>query len=70
MIRGIEGSYLSNIGLHVRDRVNLVYKDIPAQFTANFQTVSEYTDEVRNATYEALDEESVLIVCFPVFHSE
>ena len=70
MIRGMEGSYLSTIGLHVRDRVNLLYTDIPAQFTTNFETVSEYTDEVRNATYEALDEESVLIVCFSVFHSE
>jgi len=70
IVRGIDGSYLSRLGLHVRDRVNLVYTDMPVRFEENIAGISQYTDAVRNAAYQSLQEEAVLVVTFKVFHSE
>ena len=70
IIRGIDGSYLSSVGHHTRDRVNLVYSDMSIRFHDNLAAISQYSDEVRNAANQALEEESILVVCFPVFHSE
>lgn len=69
-IRGLEGNYLSRGGLVIRDRINLVYTDTPFTFDKKFDLVSQYADELREAAFEALDEEAVLIVVSPVHHSE
>jgi hypothetical protein len=69
-LRGLEGNYLSRLGLRMRDRINLVYTETPFPFEGNFDLISRYTDELREAAFEALEEESVLVVVFKVYHSE
>ena len=70
IMRGLDGSYLSQQGTHVRDRVTLVYTDLPLPFDKNMNAISVYSDELRNAAYQALDEESILVTALKVFHSD
>ena len=69
-VRGLEGNYLSHLGLRMRDRINLVYTDTPFAFEENFARLSRYADELRGAAFEALEEEAVLVAVFPIYHSE
>ena len=69
-IRGLEGNYLSRGGLVIRDRINLVYTDTPFSVEGNLEVVSRYADELRQAAFDALDEEAILIAVFPIYHSE
>jgi hypothetical protein len=62
-VRGLEGNYLSRLGLRMRDRINLVYTDTPFAFEENFDLVSRYADELREAAFEALDEEASWSLC-------
>lgn len=68
LLRGLSGSYLSNRGATIQDRVNLLYTDTPFAFGENFSTLSRYLDELRDATFQALEEEVVLVAAFPVYH--
>jgi hypothetical protein len=70
IIQGLSGSYLSRLGLQVQDRVNLIYTDAPFAFEGNFEQLSEYADELRDAAFAALEEEAVLVVALRVFHAE
>jgi hypothetical protein len=70
IIRGLDGSYLSRLGLRMRDRINLIYTDTPFAFEENFARISRYADELRDATHEALDEEAVLVVVLRVYHAD
>ena len=70
IIRGLDGSYLSRSGGIIRDRINLIYTDAPFAFANHLDTLSRYTDELRNAAFEALEEEAILIVVAEVHHSE
>jgi hypothetical protein len=70
ILRGIDGSYQSSQGFHVRDRIAIVYADIGISFDSNLDQLSRYADQVRNAAAEALEEETVLVVVMKVFHSE
>lgn len=47
----------------------LIYTDTPYGFTKNFETISKYADKLKDATYKALEEEAVLVVVHPVYHS-
>lgn len=69
-IRGISGSYLSRLGLTVQDRVNLVYTDTPFSFDEHLERLSRYADALRNAAFEALEEEAVLVAAYKVYHSD
>jgi hypothetical protein len=69
-VRGLEGNYLSRLGLRMRDRINLVYTDTPFAFEENFRAISRYADELRDAAAEALEEEAVLVAVFRVFHAQ
>ena len=69
-VRGLEGNYLSRTGLRLRDRINLVYTDPSFAFEENFDVLSRYGDELREAAFEALEEETVLVVVFQVYHAE
>jgi hypothetical protein len=69
-VRGLEGNYLSQLGLRMRDRINLVYTDTPFTFEENFARLSRYADELRGAAFEALEEEAVLVAVFQIYHSE
>jgi hypothetical protein len=70
LIRGLDGSYLSRRGLPIRDHINLLYTDTPFGFEDNVVKLSRYADELRNAAFEALEEETVLIVLLRVYHAE
>lgn len=65
ILRSIDGSYQSSQGFHVRDRMAVVYTDIGIRFEDNFDGLSRYADRIRNAAYEALEEEKspVAILC-------
>jgi hypothetical protein len=49
IIRGLDGNYLSRLGLRMQDRVNLLYTDTPFAFENNFERISRYTDELQGA---------------------
>ena len=70
IIRGLNGSYLSTPGTIIQDRINIIFTDIPFAFNENFEKVSKYTDELRMAAFAALEEETVLIVAYQIYHSE
>ncbi|HZP83118.1 MAG TPA: hypothetical protein VFB21_15865 [Chthonomonadaceae bacterium] len=70
LVRGLNGSYQSLLGLPVQDRINLLYTDTPFTFDEGFPRLSRYTDLLRQTAFEALEEEAVLVVAFKVYHSE
>lgn len=70
IIRGLDGNYLSRLGLRMQDRVHLIYTDTPFAFEENFETISRYTDALRDAAFEALEEEAILVVTLKVYHAE
>jgi hypothetical protein len=37
IIRGLDGSYLSQAGSPIQDRINLIYTDTPYTFEENFE---------------------------------
>jgi hypothetical protein len=39
-VRGLEGNYLSRLGLQIRDRINLVYTDTPFALEEHFAQLS------------------------------
>jgi hypothetical protein len=69
IVRGLEGSYLSNLSEKIQDRINLIYTDTPYSFEENSDLLSTYSDKIRKAAFEALDEEAVLVVVWQVYHS-
>jgi hypothetical protein len=69
IIRSLAGSYLSRQGQILKDRINLVITDTPLIFTQDFDHISRYADHLRQAAFVALDEEAVLVVVYPIYHS-
>jgi hypothetical protein len=69
IIRGLDGSYLSQAGLKLQDRIALIYTDTPYEFDKNIQVISTYADILREAASKALEEEAVLVVVQQVYHS-
>jgi len=69
ILREVDGSYLSFDGTQISDHVTIVYADAPFGFNENFDVLSKYTDELREAAFEALDEEAVLVVTMKVYHA-
>lgn len=70
VLHGLEGKYLSRLGIIMRDRVNVVYTDTPFAMSTHLQQLSVFADELRDAAFAALEEESILVVVYPVFHSQ
>jgi hypothetical protein len=70
IVLGLAGSYLSRHGLTLKDRITLVVTDTPLIFTEDFGNISRYTYHLRQAAFVALQEEAVLVVAYPVYHSE
>ncbi|HVA50604.1 MAG TPA: hypothetical protein VNH11_29935 [Pirellulales bacterium] len=68
ILQGLAGSYLSQRGLLMEDRVNVVYTDAPFSLAANEQALSQYVDELRQAAYVALEEEAILVALLRVYH--
>jgi hypothetical protein len=69
-LRGLEGNYLSRLGLMIHDRINLVSSDTPFAFDENLDRLSRYADQLREAALEALEEEAILVVVWQVYHAE
>lgn len=69
-IQGLEGSYLSRFGPQIQDQVHLIYTDTPFAFEENFESLSKYADVLRDAAFEALEEEAILVVALKVYHAE
>jgi hypothetical protein len=70
IVRGLDGSYLSQAGAQIQDRINLIYTDTPYTFEENFGIISTYADTLKGATVVALKEETVLVAVMKVYHSE
>lgn len=70
IIRGLDGSYLSRLGLQVRDRIHLLYTDGPFAIRKEMEKLSRYADRLRAAAFKALEEEAILVTVIPVYHSE
>ncbi len=70
IISGLDGSYLSQAGLQIQDRINLIYTDTPYAFEENFEIVSAYADKLKAAVDAALEEEAVLIAVAKIYHAE
>ena len=69
IIRGLDGSYLSQAGLILQDRINLIYTDTPYGFKESFEIIAKYSDKLREAAFKGLEEEAILVVVYPVYHS-
>ncbi|MDQ2730066.1 MAG: hypothetical protein M3Y56_00265 [Armatimonadota bacterium] len=70
IVRNLSGSYLSTFGLRMVYTISLIYTDTSFPFEEYFGRVSRYADEIKNAAFEALQEEAVLVVALKVYHSE
>jgi hypothetical protein len=70
LIRGLSGSYQSQLGLPIEDRVNLLFTDTPFTFEDGFDLLSRYAEALRETAFDALDEEAILVVAYRVFHCE
>ena len=68
IVRGLEGSYLSESGERIPDRINLLYSDAPLALSTDFASLAAYVRELRRAAIEALSEEAVLISVEQVYH--
>ena len=69
IIRGLDGNYLSKFGQIITDRINLIYTDTAFDFQENFSALSDYTDKLREAAFEALEEEAILVAVWQIYHS-
>ena len=69
LVRGLSGSYQSQLGLLIQDRVSLLYSATPFTFDEGFDRLSLYADALRQTAFDALEEEAVLVVAHKVYHS-
>jgi hypothetical protein len=69
IVRGLDGSYLSEAGLKTGDRINLIYTDLPLALSINFENAARYAHELKQAALDALDEESVLVAVEHIYHA-
>ena len=70
IIPGLDGTYLSQAGLSMHDKVNIIFTDLPLNLDNNLDRLSRYTDHLSRAAFDALEEEAVLVTAFRVYHAE
>ena len=68
IVRGLDGSYLSESGARIEDRVNVIYTDTPYAFPENREVLSTYAEKLKAAVNTALEEEAVLITLAGIYH--
>lgn len=68
IMHGLSGSYLSDLGVPIRNRVTLIYTDLPYALSSHLSVLSNYADELRNAAFVALGEEAILVTVTQVYH--
>jgi hypothetical protein len=69
IISDLSGSYLAQSGARISDRINLIYADVPLPLSTNFDKTERYVDELKQAAYDALVEETVLVVVAEIYHA-
>lgn len=69
IVRGLDGSYLSRAGVKTPDRINLLYTDLPLALSTNLESIARYAAELKEAAFESLAEEAILIVVAQVYHA-
>ena len=69
IIRSLEGSYLSQFGNRITDRINLIYADVPLALSVDFALVAGYVRELKRASIEALTEEDVMVAVTQIYHT-
>jgi hypothetical protein len=69
IVRGLDGSFLSRAGVKTPDRISLIYADLPVALSTNFDKAARYADELKQAAFEALNEESVLVAVGQIHHA-
>jgi hypothetical protein len=70
IMSGLDGSYLSRDGLHIQDRINLIYTDTPYPFEKNFQIISRYADNLKAVALAALEEDAILVAAIKTYHAD
>ena len=68
--RGFEGRCFSDSGVKTIDGMNVVYTDLPLALPEYLAEIAAYTDEIRKAAHEILEEESILVTVRTIFHAE
>src|SRR5207237_1502687 len=61
IVRGLGGSYLSQAGLKLQDRISLIYTDTLYGFIKNFEIISKYADKLRQDASNAVEEGAILV---------
>lgn len=69
IVRGLDGRYLSQAGVKVPDRINLIYTDLPLALSTNFESAARYTRQLKESAHVALAEEAVLVAVSQIYHS-
>lgn len=68
IVRGLDGSYLSQFGNRITDRINLIYSDLPLALSVDFAVVAGYVRELKRVSIEALTEEDVMVAVTRTYH--
>jgi hypothetical protein len=68
IVRGLEGSYLSQLGTRIPDRINLIYSDVSLALSTDSALVDRYAGHLKRIATEALDEEVVLVTVDQIYH--
>ena len=68
ILRGLDGSYLSQLGNHLPDRINLIYTDAPLALSVDFALVAGYAGKLKHSAAEALTEEAVMVAVEQIYH--
>ena len=69
-ILATSGKYRSSGGLILPDKVQLLFSDTPFVWGRDRFTVEQYAERIRIVVKRALSqEESILVVAYPVFHA-
>ena len=69
IVRGLERSYLSALGIRISDRINIIYSDVPLILATDFGLVAAYVRELKRAAMNALAEEAILISVEQIYHA-
>jgi hypothetical protein len=68
ILRGLDGSYLSQFGNHIPDRINLIYTDAPLALSVDFALIARYTHQLKRVASESLTEEAVMVAVEQTYH--
>jgi len=68
ILRGLDGSYLSQRGTHIPDRINLIYTDAPLALSVDFALIARYAHQLKRVASETLKEEAVMVAVEQMYH--